>query len=504
MNLRKRYLAVLLVASMVLGAIITYAGVQLVEPGEGQAKSEVTNSESQASTDENQGSKESLGDILDGLKEDNNGELSKVNRAYSLIQDKYVQDIESQKLVEGAIQGMLDTLEDPYSVYMDQETMEQFNNSISSSFEGIGTEVSMVDGKVTIVSPFKGSPAEKAGLKPKDQILSVDGENIEGLDLYDAVLKIRGEKGTTVTLEIERPGVQEPLTIDVVRDTIPIETVYSSVKEVDGKKAGVIEITSFSENTAKDFNTQLKELEDKGIEGLVIDVRGNPGGLFTSVQEILKNFIPKDKPMVQVENSEGQKERYFTEREGKKEYPITVLIDEGSASASEILAGAMKEAGDYELIGNQTFGKGTVQQPLPMGDGSSMKLTVYKWLTPDGNWIHKDGIKPTIKADLPDYFYTNPVQIKDEPLSFDQNSEKVANVQKMLEGLDYKPGRKDGYFSQETVQAVKAFQKANDLKSTGEVNKETASQIQARVIEKVQNKENDTQLKKALNVLFSE
>lgn len=501
MNLKRRYLAALLILAMLIGGGATYAGVQFIQPGTGQAQEQ--DSDQKASTDKGTTSsdEESIGNILDGLKEDNEGELSKVNKAYSVIMEKYVSDVESKQLIEGAIQGMLDTLDDPYSTYMDKETMEQFNNSISSSFEGIGTEVSMKDGRVTIVSPFKGSPAEEAGLKPKDQIVSVDGENIEGMDLYDAVLKIRGEKGTTVTLEVDRPGVEENLSIKVKRDTIPIETVYSDVKTVDGKKVGILEVTSFSENTAADFDKMLNELEDQGIEGLVIDVRGNPGGLFTAAQDILENFITKDQPYVQIEDSEGEKKRYFSDLNEKKDYPITVLMDEGSASASEILAGAMKEAGGYDLVGTNSFGKGTVQQALPMGDGSNLKLTLFKWLTPDGNWIHEDGIKPTVKEELPEYYYTNPVQI-DKTLQFDQTSDKIANVQKMLKGLGYDPGRTDGYYSDKTVSAVEEFQQEQDLEVTGKINEKTGSTLQSLIIEKVQNKENDTQMDKALEVLF--
>lgn len=498
MNLKRRYLALLLVAAVVLGAVGTYAGVQLFQPGTSQAQED----QQEDQENKNEEKQKTLEKFLSGLKKDDQEELTKVSKAFSLIQEKYVQDIKSDQLIEGAINGMLETLDDPYSVYMDQETVKQFESTISSSFEGIGTEVSMIDGKVTIVSPFKGSPAEKAGLKPKDQIVGVDGEDIVGMDLYEAVLKIRGEKGSTVTLEINRPGVEDNLSIDVVRDTIPIETVYSETKEVNGKKAGVLEITSFSEGTAKDFNKKLTELEEQNIEGLVIDVRGNPGGLFTAAQKILENFIPKDKPYVQIENSSGEKQRYFSSLDEKKSYPVVVLIDEGSASASEILASAMKEAGNYDLVGTQSFGKGTVQQPLPMGDGSNLKLTIYKWLTPDGNWIHKEGVKPTVKAELPEFYYTNPVQI-DQELEYDQNDEKIANVQKMLEGLGFNPGRTDGYFSQKTVAAVKSFQSDQGLEVTGTINEQTGSQLQTQVVEKVQNNENDTQMAKALEVLFN-
>ena len=262
-------------------------------------------------------------------------ELEKVNLAYDLIVNRYVEQVDSEKLIEGAIQGMLTVLDDPYSVYMDKETAKQFSQALDSSFEGIGAEVGMEDGKIVIVSPFKNSPAEKAGLKPKDEILKVDGVSVEGLDLNKATLKIRGKKGTKVSLEIGRKGLKEPLTIDVTRDEIPLETVHAAVKKQDGEKIGYIEITSFSEETAKDFKKELRTLEKQGIEGLIIDVRGNPGGYLLSVEEILKEFVLKDKPFVQIEMRNGEKERHFSNLTNKKEYPVVVLINKGSASASE-------------------------------------------------------------------------------------------------------------------------------------------------------------------------
>src|SRR5699024_566177 len=195
--------------------------------------------------------------------EKNMGKMSKVVNAFGIIQENYVEEVEDNQLIEGAIQGMLTSLEDPYSVYMDQETMEQFNEQIESSFEGIGAEVSMMDGSVTIVAPIKDSPAEKAGLRPNDQVLSVDGESVDGLSLQEAVNEIRGEKGSKVTLEIRRPGVENPLNIEITRDSIPLETVYVDTKEVDGETIGILELTSFSESTASDFEKELNKLEEQ-------------------------------------------------------------------------------------------------------------------------------------------------------------------------------------------------------------------------------------------------
>ncbi|WP_181347282.1 S41 family peptidase [Thalassobacillus sp. CUG 92003] len=502
MNLKARYVALMLVLALCVGGAGTYIGLEYFGSDQTQEDAETEKQLANASDDaENFGSlsEDEQQELINSMS--STEDLQKVEKAYQVIKDNYVKDVEDKQLVEGAIQGMLGTLEDPYSVYMDKETMEQFNQTIESSFQGIGAEVSMVNGKVTIVAPIKGSPAEEAGLKPNDQILKVDGESVKGLDLYETVLQIRGEKGTEVTLEVERSGVSDPLTIDIKRDDIPLETVYTDTKTINGKKAGVIEITSFSEKTSKEFNEALKKLENDGMEGLVIDVRGNPGGLFTDVQDILKQFIPDDQPYVQVEDREGEKSRYFSDISSKKDYPITVLMDEGSASASEILAAAMQEAGGYELVGTKSFGKGTVQQAVPMGDGSNIKLTLFKWLTPEGNWIHDKGIEPTVKVKQPEYFYTNPVEVEDT-LKYDQNGEKIKNVQVMLEGLGYEMERTDGYFDEATQSAVEAFQEDHDLEVTGEVDTKTAGKLEETVMSEVRAEENDRQMEKALEVLF--
>lgn len=426
-------------------------------------------------------------------------EFAKLQKTYELISSRYYQKVNSEKLLEGAIDGMVRTLKDPYSVYMDEDTASQFTQSLDSSFEGIGTEVSMVDGKVTVVAPFKDSPAEKSGVKPNDQIVSVDGKSLEGLDLYQAVLKIRGKKGSTVSLGIKRKGVNDTLKIDVKRDTIPIETVYSKVQKVNGKKVGLLEVTSFSEDTGADFKEKLSELESQGIKGLVIDVRGNPGGYLQAVDSMLEEIIPAGKPFVQIENRQGSKERMESQLKEKKGYPIVGLVDGGSASASEIMAAALKEAGGYPLVGEKTFGKGTVQQTIDLGDGSNVKLTLAKWLTPDGNWIHKKGIKPNYAVKQPDYFYTSPLTIE-KPLMFDMNNEQVKNVQKMLKGLGFDPGRNDGYFDEKTETAVTAFQKANKLKPSGKVDQKTAGEIEAKIITQIRNKKNDVQLQTALEM----
>lgn len=485
MKLNKKQITIVLIAALLLGFAGAYLGVNLAQGDQSSSSEGQFSEEKPFSSEENNESPE---------------DMEKVSQAYSLIKQHFIEDVDDQELIEGAIQGMLTSLDDPYSTYMDVDEMEEFNEQIESSFEGIGAEVSMVNGNVTIIAPIKDSPAEKAGLRPNDEVLAVDDEDLEGYDLNEAVNKIRGEKGSEVILTIKRSGASEPFEVTLVRDEIPIETVYSEVEEQNGKKTGVLEVTNFSEHTAEEFKEQLEELENQNIDGLVIDVRGNPGGLLNSVEDILEYLIPKDVPYIQIEDKEGNKEEYFTDLDEKKDYPINVLVDEGSASASEILAVAMKEIG-YDVVGNTSFGKGTVQQAVPLGDGSTVKLTFYKWLSPEGNWINEEGVEPTVEVDQPDYYYVNPVQI-DETLKLDSASDSLENIQVMLKGLGYDPGRTDGYFNKETQTAVEKFQKDNDLKKTGEIDEETAGVIEAKLVENIREGEDDKQLEKALEALY--
>ena len=485
--MKRKWAALLASCSFFIGAGSTYTGLKIWDQQAPQ--------ESQVPNQKAKGAGDSSYKLPD--------ELHKVEAVYELISKKYVEKVDSGQLVEGAINGMLASLRDPYSVYMDAETAHQFNDSLDSAFEGIGAEITVKNGKLFIVSPLKDSPAEKAGLKPNDQIIKVNGENVEGLDLYKATKKIRGRKGTAVILEVRREGAAKPMIVKVKRDEIPIQTVYGKVKQEHGKPLGYIEITSFSDQTGKDFKRKLKQLEEEHIQGLVLDVRGNPGGLLSSVEEILKELIPNHKPYLQIEERSGKKVPYYSSKKRAKPYPIAVLIDAGSASASEILAAALKEAGGYTLIGQKTFGKGTVQQAVPLSDGSNIKLTTYKWLTPDGNWIHHKGIEPNIVVKQPDFFHVHPLQIA-KPLKKDMNSDQVKNAQEMLDGLGYAPGRTDGYFSDQTEKAVRAFQMENRLNPSGQVDHKTAQILEAKIMEAMKMDQNDLQLKVALKVVSSD
>ncbi|WP_227394256.1 S41 family peptidase [Jeotgalibacillus aurantiacus] len=426
--------------------------------------------------------------------------LSKIEKAQKIIQESYVDKVDADKLMDGALKGMVAALNDPYSVYMDKDASKQFNESLHSSFSGIGAEITKQDGQFVVVSPLKESPAEKAGLKPNDVIKKVDGDEVASLTIYELTSKIRGPKGSRVQLNIERGQSEKELTVTVVRDDIPIETVSHSVFEQDGVKTGYIEITTFAEGTGQDVQKALEKLEKEEITGLILDVRGNPGGLLSSVEEVLDPFITDRKPFMYVEERNGNREPLTAKTKEKKEYPAVVLIDGGSASAAEILAAAMREVEGTTLIGTKTFGKGTVQQSLDLGDGSQMKLTVSKWLTPDKRWIHKKGIEPTIEVVQPDIFSLSPLQSA-VILKKGMNDERIASLQRLLEGLGYEIDRKDGYFNTKTEEAVMKFQKTAGLKETGEVNTSTLKKLEETLTAYQENANHDHQLQSALDFL---
>lgn len=430
------------------------------------------------------------------------GETAKLKTIHDLIEKDYFQKVSSSKLYDGAIQGMINALGDPFSSYMNAQTASDFTQSLSSSFQGIGAEVQMVGNTISIVAPIKGSPAEKAGLKPNDQIVAINGKSTEGLDINTAVNRIRGKKGTTVQIKIKRPGVSNILTFSIKRDDIPIQTVNSRMIHQNGQPIGYIAITQFNENTDQEFSKALTSLQDQKMKGLIIDVRGNPGGYLQAVEKMANLLVPDSKPIVQVQDRSGKKTPFYSTLKEKKSYPVVGLIDGGSASAAEIMAGALNQAAGYPLVGVKSFGKGTVQQGIELSDKSELKLTTDKWLTPDGDWIHKKGIQPTYKVLQPSYFYAAPLTLKKgQTLKYDQTGSSIGDAQKMLIAAGFDPKRTDGYFSQTTRQAVLAFQKSAHLSATGAIDQKTADALQAATLKAIANAKNDKQLNEAINII---
>ncbi|TQR20761.1 PDZ domain-containing protein [Psychrobacillus vulpis] len=434
--------------------------------------------------------KEKVGEMANPQR----SEFAKLYLAYDKLKQEYYKDIDQDAIVNGAINGMLDALGDPYSDYMNEEEASQFNESISSSFQGIGAEIQERDGVITVVSPIKNSPAEKAGVLPNDKIMAVDGKDIKGLSASEAVLLIRGNKGTKVTLSIKR-GESAAMDITIVRDEIPIETVYAEM--MDDQVAHII-ISSFSTNTYDELLDAINEMNSQGMKALVLDVRQNPGGLLNSAIDISTLFVEDGKPIVQVD-VRGEKDVTTASPGERVKVPVTLIIDEGSASASEILAGALSESANVPLVGVNSFGKGTVQTVNDLPDGSNIKITTAKWLTPDGNWIHEKGIAPDYVVEYPSYAMLAPLD-PSMILKENQSSEAVQNAEEMLKAVGYEVGKVDGNFDAQMTAAVKKFQSDNKLASTGELTGESSFILMDKLRQKILNE--DPQLLKAKEVVL--
>jgi len=422
-------------------------------------------------------------------------ELGKLERAMQLIEERYVEPVDRTKLIDGAIGGMLQSLEDPYTTYMDQEEAAAFNQNISASFEGIGATMEEIEGRIVIVAPIKGSPAEAAGLKPGDQVVKVGDQILEGMEVHEAVMLIRGKKGTNAELTIVRDGKQ--VQVSIVRDTIPLETVYSELRK-DG--VGVIRIASFAETTAAEYEEAVRKLLSEGMKGLVLDLRQNPGGLTDSAESIAETIIPDDKPIVQFKRRGHEPEITLSDYNdiGLGGIPIAAVVDGGSASAAEIVAGALQQSADVPLVGMTTFGKGTAQLNQPFRDGSSMKYTVAEWLTPNGGTIHKTGLTPDVVVELPAYADL-PLVSDEVTMKENEFSDNIKTMQTMLKAIGFDPGREDGFFDAGTTQAVRRFQSSKGIEQTGVVQGETTRAIIEEVREAIQ--ANDTQLEQAAKLV---
>ena len=433
------------------------------------------------------------------LSLDATSELDNVSLLYQMIQGAYIEEVDSDDLINGALKGMTEAIGDPYSNYFPEEEAKEFDDSISGSFEGIGASMTLENGYPVIAEPpFEDSPAEKAKLKKGDIIVKVDGKEVEGQTLSETTSQIKGEKGTTVTLDIQRGD--ESFSIDIVRDTIPVESVKSNIDASD-KEIGYIQITSYNETTSDEFNEAVSSLRKQGAKKFILDVRGNPGGVLQNVEKMTSRFLEdgetivgfEDKEKVLSEEVAGKK---FDQGEKIKE-PTVILVDEYSASASEIMAGALKDNG-FDVIGTTTFGKGTVQTMVPIEGHGEVKLTISKWLTPDGTWIHEKGIEPTIEVNYPDY-YKRTVIDRSETYKEGMISSHIETINVYLKELGYTSEKKGKTYTAATTQAIKTFQEKEGLKVTGEANKETVEKLETAIYNHW--KENDIQYNKAVEVI---
>ena len=476
----------ILFLAVLLTGVFTYFGTSYAAR---TSQNQVTQSE--AKNDSNSDSVASSGDLT-------NEDLKKLELVYDTLVNGYVdKNISKDDLINGALKGMAEATGDPYTNYLVNDETAAIDETMTGSFGGIGAELRSENNRVIISNTREGTPAQKIGLQENDAILKVNGEDMEGKSISYVVSKVRGEVGTDVTLTIQR-GTQE-LEVKITRAKIAIETVKGTVDSTDAT-IGHIQINSFAKNTAKEVEKAVTDLREKGVKKFIFDVRYNPGGLLDQAIMIANMFVEEGKTILNVENRDGQIKTYKASKDYgtfKITEPYVLLVNEGSASASEILAAALKESADAQLIGKKTYGKGTVQSVIEVGENAELKYTIAKWLTPNKTWIHKTGIEPTEEVSMPDYYNITIIDTR-EVVKEGAVSDNVKTIETILKGLGYDVTA-DGYFDSKTTEAVKEFQKSKGLSETGEVDEKTGTALMSAIRDAL--KANDTQYKAAVKAL---
>lgn len=325
-------------------------------------------------------------------------ELDELVTTYDNIINNYYEDVDKEELIDAGIQGMINYLDDPYATYFSGEASEDFNQELAGNYEGIGVEIMLNNGVVSVSRVFDNTPASKAGVKVGDVVIKVNDTDITGKSLTEVVSMISGENsGNKSKLTVTRNG--EELSFELAKSTIEVPVVNSEIYENNGKKIGYIKIDLFSSKVYKQFNSALKNLEKNNIQGLVIDVRDNPGGYLSGVKSILCLFLDKRQVLYQLQTKNKTEKIYGTKKSIERDYPVSVIINDESASAAEILASAFKESYGSRIVGINSYGKGTVQSASDLKSGDTIKYTVQKWLTPDSNYINDKGVVPTDRVE---------------------------------------------------------------------------------------------------------
>ena len=390
-NNAKKYikLAILSVVSMIIGSIITIAIKDFDVAKVNTNKTEVSYSKTKKG--------------FDSLYE-----------TYDTIMSEYYKDVDSDKLIEGAINGMLESLDDEHTMYFDKKSKEEFDSELSGNYYGIGAQIQLTsDETIKITKVFDDSPAKKAGLKEEDVFVSVDGTSVKGKNATEVANMLKSDSVKTSTIVVKRNDKE--LTFKVTKENITLFSVSSEMLDNNGKNVGYLSVSIFGQKTYSQFKDALTKLEKQDMDSLIIDLRGNTGGYLSTVTNMLEEFIDKGNVIYQIQSSSGVKQ-YKTVKASEKKYKIVVLIDGGSASASEIMSAAMKEVYGATLVGQTTYGKGTVQTTKNLSNGSMIKYTIEKWLTPSGKNIDKEGIKPDYEVELGDSYKDNPTKENDAQL----------------------------------------------------------------------------------------
>lgn len=340
--------------------------------------------------------------------------LTEFEQNYQYIIDNYYEEVDKAKLIKGAIEGMVNSLGDDYSIAITDDMSNNFNIKLTGSYSGLGIEiVNDQSYNIYISDVIEGSPAEKAGLKVLDKIIRIDEIEFTGKKTTELTNYIKESNKEKYIIKVERDNKEE--TFELTRETIEIKSVYSEIKNIDNQKIGYVYISIFASNTSTQFKNAIEELEKEGINSLIIDVRSNTGGHLTSVVDMLSCLLDSSKIIYQIENK-GEVTKYYSKGNTTKTYPIVVLQNNGSASASELLSAALKEEYGATIIGENSYGKGTVQELISLQDGIQYKITTKKWLTPKGNWINGTGVSVDIEEKLSEEYRQNPTDENDNQL----------------------------------------------------------------------------------------
>jgi carboxyl-terminal processing protease len=340
--------------------------------------------------------------------------------------------LDERKMMDGAISGMVASIGDPYTMYLPPTQQTNFQQQLAGKFGGIGAELGLRDKQIIVVAPLDGTPAQKAGIKPGDAILKVDGQSTATWSLSQTVEKIRGPKGTSVVLTIQHKDAKDTKDIIVMRDTITVKSVDGWIKKVKdiptlssamksfsnaNTNIEYIRLSQFGDSTNTDWTALVNKLHDQekkngNIKGIVLDVRSNPGGYLTDATFVAGEFLPEGTPVVQQDDGNSKTVLSVTRQGTLLDKPLVVLIDRGSASASEIVSGALRDNKRAKLVGDQSFGKGTIQEALDLGGGAGLHVTIAKWLTPNGTWVHGKGLTPDVKVLLDPKDQTHDTQLE--------------------------------------------------------------------------------------------
>lgn len=431
--------------------------------------------------------------IISGSKDE-----TVVQEVYDILNEKWYNLGDEINLQSNAITGMVSGLKDPHTTYWTNDQSQDFNQAVNGNYEGIGVSFSQVVDGALVIKVFDDSPAKAVGLQIGDVIIEADGKSLKGLTTEEIKALVRGKPGTKVKLTILRSN--EKLEVEATRNALSTAVAYQ-IREEDGKKFGYIEITTFGNSTASEVELALQEFQEQNVSTLVLDLRDNGGGYLTAAIGILELFFDEGEVLYQMQQKDGPVEK--TKAKDATKYNFVngyILVNENTASASEMVAGAMQEELGYQLVGVQTYGKGSAQTQATLSDGSVVKYTYAKWMIPNGFCVNGVGLTPNIEIRNYDISDITTEELK-EPLSIDQVSPKVIGMQKMLHILGYECGRTDGYFSEQTQEALRKFEQAHHLKEDGMYDNDDQLALVGQTMIAINQTENDLQYRKLIEVM---